>query len=231
METKTVVVGSSKGGTGKSTTSLQLSIGLALAGARVWHVDGDRQQTSVSAITTRAERGQRPLIAASAYADGRTLRAQVLQQRDAYDFVVIDAGGHDSSALRAALTVCNAVLIPCLPRTFDVWAMHDMVQLVDEARAVNDLKAYAFLNAADSGGADNRDAAAAIAEFPQVELLPYRLGRRKAFANASGAGLHVEEMPRRDPVACAEIDRLANTVFDIKSIVKHHQVDIVSMAS
>lgn len=221
MQTQTVVIGNSKGGTGKSTTSLQLSIGLAREGARVWHVDGDRQQTSVTAITMRAESG-RPTIAASAYADGRTLRAQVLQQRDAYDFVVIDAGGRDSSALRAALTVCDAVVIPCLPRTFDVWAMHDMGQLVDEARAVNDLKAFAFLNAADAGGADNRDAAAAIADFPQIELLPFRLGRRKAFANASGAGLHVEEMPRRDLVACAEIDRLTSAIFDIKSIANRH---------
>ncbi|POR46727.1 plasmid segregation oscillating ATPase ParF [Paraburkholderia eburnea] len=214
MATKTVVVGSSKGGTGKSTTSLQFSIGLAREGARVWHVDGDRQQTSVTAITLRAESG-RPTIAASAYADGRTLRTQVLQQRDAYDYVVIDAGGRDSSALRAALTVCDAVAIPCLPRTFDVWAMQDMMQLVDEARAVRELTAYAFLNAADAGGADNRDAAAALAEFPQVELLPFRLGRRKAFANACGAGLHVEEMPRRDLIACAEIDRLTAAIFGL----------------
>lgn len=211
---KIVVVGASKGGTGKSTSSLQFAIGLAREGARVWLVDGDRQETSVTAITMRAQSGRAP-IAASAYANGATLRAQVLQQRDAYDFVVIDAGGRDSSALRAALTVCDAVVIPCLPRTFDVWAMQDMVQLVDEARAVHDLKAYAFLNSADTNGADNRDAAAAIADFAQVELLPYRLGRRKAYANASGAGLHVEEMPRRDSVACAEIDRLTAAVFGV----------------
>ncbi|RAR53877.1 plasmid segregation oscillating ATPase ParF [Paraburkholderia unamae] len=209
---KTVCVGNSKGGTGKSTTALQFSIGLARGGARVWLVDGDRQETSVTAITMRVESG-RPSIAASAYANGATLRTQVLQQRAAYDFVIIDAGGRDSSALRAALTVCDAIVIPCLPRTFDVWALEDMASLIDEARAVHDVKAYAFLNAADTGGADNRDAAAAIAEFRQIELLPYRLGRRKAYANASGTGLHVEEMPRRDTIACAEIDRLTHAIF------------------
>lgn len=50
-----------------------------------------------------------------------------------------------------------------------------------------------------------------------MKLLPYRVHRRKAFANASAAGLHVEEMPRRDPVACAEIERLQDAVFGVVS--------------
>lgn len=90
-----------------------------------------------------------------------------------------------------------------------------MARLIDEARAVNDLKALAFLNAADLQGSDNRDAAAAIAEYPAIDLLPYRLSRRKAYANASGAGLHVEEMKRRDTIACAEVDRLTHAVFGV----------------
>jgi chromosome partitioning protein len=209
---KTIVVGNSKGGTGKSTSALQFAIGLALEGARVWLVDGDPQETCVTAMTVRSESGRLP-IAASGYSNGATLRTQVLAQRDAYDFTIIDAGGRDSSALRAALTVSETVVIPCQPRTFDIWALHQMVGLVEEARAIHDLKAFAFLNAADLHGADNRDAAGAIADFSSIELLPYRLSRRKAYANASGAGLHVEEMKRRDTTACAEIDRLTHAVF------------------
>ncbi|KLU21081.1 chromosome partitioning protein ParA [Caballeronia mineralivorans PML1(12)] len=207
-----VTVGNSKGGVGKSTSSLQLALGLSLDGARVWLVDGDRQETSVTAITIRTDSGRAP-IAASAYANGATLRTQVQAQRHAYDHIIIDAGGRDSSALRAALTVSDAVLIPFLPRSFDVWALHDIAELVEEARAVHDLKPLAFMNAADPQGADNRDAAAAIRDFSSIELLPYRLNRRKAFSNASGAGLHVEEMKHRDPVACAEIERLKDAVF------------------
>ncbi|WP_250435803.1 AAA family ATPase [Caballeronia sp. ATUFL_F2_KS9A] len=207
-----VAVVNTKGGVGKSTTALQLALGLSLAGARVWFVDGDRQETGISALTVRAESG-RSIIAASAYAHGPTLRAQVTAQAGAYDHVIIDAGGRDSSALRAALTVADTALIPFLPRSFDVWAMEDIAELVDEARSVHELRALAFLNLADPQGADNRDAAEAMREFPAIELLDCRLNRRKAFSNASGAGLHVEEMTRRDAVACAEVDRLAHAVF------------------
>lgn len=210
-------VGNGKGGVGKSTCAVQLAIGLALDGGRVWLIDGDRQQTSLNAITARAESG-RPMIAASAYADGATLRAQVMQQRGNYDHVVIDAGGRDSTALRAALTVSDAVLIPFLPRSFDVWALADIAQLVDESRAVADLRAFAFVNRADPQSADNREAAEAVAEYPGLELLDVRLSDRKAFANASGAGLHVEEMKRRDQRACAEIDRLRGAFFAAMSM-------------
>jgi chromosome partitioning protein len=207
-----VTVGNTKGGVGKSTTAIQLALGLSLSGSRVWLVDGDRQQTSLAAMTVRADSG-RPTIAASAYADGKSLRAQVVQQRANYDHIVIDAGGRDSSALRAALTLSDTVLIPFLPRSFDVWALGDMSELVDEARAVHDLRAVAFLNLADSQGDDNREASAALADFPAIELLPFSVCRRKVYAHAAGAGLHVEEFKPRNSVACAEVDRLAGAVF------------------
>ncbi|WP_434717205.1 AAA family ATPase (plasmid) [Paraburkholderia sp. A2RO-4L] len=212
-----ITVGNGKGGVGKSTTALQLSLGLALEGHRVWLIDGDRQQTSLSAITVRAETG-RPMIAASAYAEGATLRAQVVQQRGNYDHVVIDAGGRDSTALRAALTVSDALLIPFLPRSFDVWALSDIAELVDESRAIADLEAFAFINRADVQGRDNKEAAEAVHEYPGIKLLDVRVCDRKAFSNASGQGLHVEEMPKRDTRACAEIDRLRTALFAAMSV-------------
>lgn len=195
-----ITVGNTKGGVGKSTTALQLAIGLALDGARTWLVDGDHQQTSLSAVTIRQETG-RPMIAASAYEKGADLRTQVLLQQGGYDHVIIDAGGRDTGALRGALTVSDVVLIPFLPRSFDVWAFDNMATLLDEARSVRDIRALAFLNKADAQGADNEDAQEAIAAYPGIELLPVTVRERKAFANASGMGLHIGEYkhPKRGP--------------------------------
>ncbi|BCB23173.1 ParA-like partition protein [Burkholderia phage FLC5] len=212
-----LTVGNTKGGVGKSTIALQLALGLSIDGSRVWLVDGDRQKTAIGAITARADSG-RPMIAASAYDDGPTLRAQVMQQRGAYDHIVIDAGGRDSTALRGALTVSDAVLIPFAPRSFDVWALKDMSDLVIESRSIADLQALAFVNKADAQGSENREAAEALADYPALALLDVRVTNRKVFADASGAGLHVEEMKRRNTVACAEIDRLKAALFSAESI-------------
>lgn len=207
-----LTIGNTKGGVGKSTLAVQLALGLALDGRRVWLVDGDRQGTSLGAITVRAESGRAP-IAAAAYPDGATLRAQVTQQREAYDHIIIDAGGRDSTALRAALSISDVVLVPFLPRSFDVWALSDVASLLHEARGVRDVHALALLNAADAQGSDNEEAVEALAEIEGIELLPLRIGRRKALASASGAGLYIDEYRPRDASACAELAALKSTLF------------------
>jgi chromosome partitioning protein len=91
----------------------------------------------------------------------------------------------------------------------------DIAGLVDEANGVREgLRAYAVLNAADPGvSSDNTEAAAALADFPQLTLLDAPIRRRKAFANALGLGLSVEELTPRDPKACDELSALISMVF------------------
>jgi chromosome partitioning protein len=70
------------------------------------------------------------------------------------------------------------------------------------------------LNAADPGmSSDNIEAAAALADFPQLRLLDTPIRRRKAFANALGLGLSVEELAPRDAKACEELAALVSMVF------------------
>ncbi len=206
----------SKGGVGKTTLAVNLAIARALAGRDVWLIDGDRQGTAQTAISIRAESGQAPGIACATYADGPTLRAQVQQQAGKFDDVVIDAGGRDSTALRAALVLSDVLLVPFQPRSYDVWALNDIAALVDEARSVRDgLRAFAVLNCADPGATstDNAEAAAAVAEVPQFVYLPTSLRRRKAFANAAGAGLSVLEIKPQDAKASEELKALVSALF------------------
>jgi chromosome partitioning protein len=166
-------------------------------------------------VAVRAEAGRLPGLACVQYHDGAVLRARVQRQAAKYDDVVIDAGGRDSTALRAALALSDLLIVPFLPRSVDVWALADIAGLVDEANGVRDgLRAYAVLNAADPGtSSDNADAGAALADFPQLFLLDAPIRRRKAFANAIGLGLSIEELTPRDPKACEELSALVSMVF------------------
>lgn len=211
-----LTVGNTKGGVGKTTLALQLAISCARAGRDVLLVDGDRQGSAQTALAKRAEAGRLPALACVHYPEGRVLRDQVRHQAGKYDDVVIDAGGQDSAALRAALVLSDVLLVPFLPRSVDVWALADIAALVEEVRAVRDglRHAYAVLNAADPGtSGDNTDAAAALADYPQLALLGAPIRRRKAFANAVGAGLSVDELTPRDPKACDELSALVAEVF------------------
>ncbi|TBW33668.1 chromosome partitioning protein ParA [Azotobacter chroococcum] len=206
-----ITVGNTKGGVGKTTVAVNLAVALALKGRDVWLVDGDRQGTAQTAISVRLSAERAPGIAVAQYVEGQTLRGQVLQQRSKYQDIIIDAGGRDSTSLRAALILSDVVLVPFQPRSFDVWALADISNLVQEARSVRDgLKAFALLNMADpsSASSDNTEAAAAVADWPALELLDVALVRRKAFANAASQGLSVQELQPRDSKACAELEAL-----------------------
>lgn len=211
-----ITVGNTKGGVGKTTLAVNIAIARALAGRDVWLIDGDRQGTAQTAISIRAEAGHQPGIACATYPDGPTLRSQVQQQAGKFDDIVIDAGGRDSTALRAALVLSDVLLIPFQPRSYDVWALDDIAGLVDEARSVRDgLRVYAVLNCADPGesSSDNADAAAAVADVPQLEFLQTPLRRRKAFANAAGQGLSVLELKPADKKASDELNALVAALF------------------
>lgn len=211
-----LTVGNTKGGVGKTTMAVNIAIARALAGRDVWLIDGDRQGTAQTAISIRAEAGHLPGIACATYPDGPVLRSQLQQQAGKFDDIIIDAGGRDSTALRAALILSDVLLVPFQPRSYDVWALDDIAGLIDEARSVRDgLRAFAVLNCADTGeaSADNADAAAAVADIPQFEYLPTPIRRRKSFANGAGQGLSVLEMKPVDRKACDELNALINALF------------------
>lgn len=211
-----VTVGNTKGGVGKTTIAVNLAIARALAGLDVWLIDGDRQLTAQTAISIRSENGQLPGIACASYPDGPTLRTQVLLQKNKFHDVVIDAGGRDSSALRAALVLSDVLIVPFQPRSYDVWALNDIAELVEDARSVRDgLRCFAVLNFADPGdfSKDNAEAAAAVADVPQFSYLDAPLRRRKSYANAAGAGLSVLEVRPQDTKACLELNSLIKHVF------------------
>jgi chromosome partitioning protein len=191
-----LAVGNIKGGVGKTTIAINLVILRAVAGRDVLLVDGDEQGSASLFSQLRAD-----LLGECGYTavglHGAALRTQVRQLVPKYGDIIIDVGGRDTGSLRAALTVADVVLVPVQPRSFDVWALDQVATLVTEAREINtDLRALAFLNAADAQG-----------------TLDLMVVRRKAFPNAAAQGRGVIEQQPRDAKAVEELTALAAAAF------------------
>ena len=61
-----IAVANTKGGTGKTTTALQLALLRLHQGFDVWLVDGDDQQSALTAVSIRSENDVKPSLACSA---------------------------------------------------------------------------------------------------------------------------------------------------------------------
>ncbi|MBS3903482.1 MAG: AAA family ATPase [Anaplasmataceae bacterium] len=208
-----LVVGNIKGGVGKTTLAVNIAIARVLAGRDVLLVDGDEQRTATIFTDLRTEQVGRSGYT-SVSLQGVALRTQVRQLTGKYQDIVIDVGGRDTGSLRAALTIAETVLIPVQPRSFDIWAIDHMAMLVKEAQEINDLRAIIVLNAADTHGKDNEEARQVLSEVNNIEILPIKIGRRKAYPNAASTGRSVLEHVPIDMKATDELTALIGSLYD-----------------
>jgi chromosome partitioning protein len=209
-----VVLAHTKGGVGKSTLAVNMVVVRSRHGRDVLLVDADEQGTSMDFTTLRSEQLGQPGYTAVSLS-GASVRTQVLQLRSKYEDIIIDAGGRDTAGLRAALTISDVALVPFQPRSFDLWTLEKMVELMTEAQEYRQtpLRASAILNFLDPTGRDNIVAAEVLTGNQMIGYLHTPIGRRKAFPNAAAEGRAVCELKPQDPKATAEIAALVHAVF------------------
>ena len=211
-----IVAGGIKGGSGKTTVATHLAVMRALQERDVLLIDADDQETATDFTALRNERLPEGAGYTSIKLTGASVRTETLRLTKKYDDIVIDTGGRDTTSQRAALTVADKLIVPFVPRSFDVWTLEKVANLVEEMRAANPrLKAYVFLNRADPQGRDNDEAAELLREAGGLEFLDTPIGTRKAFGNAASQGLAVTELKQQDSKATQEIYALFGYLFDI----------------
>ena len=212
-----IVAGGIKGGSGKTTVATHLAVMRALQGRDVLLIDADDQETATDFTALRNERLPEGAGYTSIKLTGASVRTETLRLTKKYDDIVIDTGGRDTTSQRAALTVADKLIVPFVPRSFDVWTLEKVANLVEEMRAANPrLQAYVFLNRADPQGRDNDEAAELLREARGLEFLDTPIGTRKAFGNAASQGLAVTELKQQDPKATQEMNVLFRYLFDIQ---------------
>lgn len=202
-----LTVGNIKGGVGKSTLACNIAAALSLAdsGSSVLLIDGDKQGSAATFEQARTEtRGDAGFTCVRA--QGSEVLNQVRSMRDKFDHIIIDAGGQDNPSLRAGLVASDKVLVPVAPRSFETWALEDMVSLINEAQITNErLEALAIINLAFPRGGDNNQTQEIIKEdFPSLHMLNPPIVQRKAWSDAAGQGLCLLDPPRKDVKAIEE---------------------------
>ena len=212
-----IVCGGIKGGSGKTTVATNLAVIRAGQGSDVLLIDADDQETSTDFTTQRAEQHDGEAGYTSIKLTGQAVRNQTQRLKEKYQDIIIDTGGRDTTSQRASLSVADVLLVPFVPRSFDIWTIEKVSDLVAEMRQANPkLKAFTFINRADPRGQDNNEAGEVLKESQELQFIDTPLGNRKAFGNAAAAGLAVTELKPEDEKATEEMMILVQYLFDIK---------------
>lgn len=216
-----ITVGGIKGGSGKTTVATNLACIAAAEGFDVLLVDADDQETAADFTAARKEDHPNAPRYTCTKLTGKSVRTEILELSHKYDHIVIDTGGRDTTSQRAAMSVSNILLVPFVPRSFDMWTITKVATLVDEMRTINPaLQAYVFLNRTDpeGQGSENQEATSQLKEIAGLTFLDAPIGNRKAFAHASSQGLAVTELAtdHRNPKAIQEILTLHKRCFNVK---------------
>jgi len=203
------MIGSLKGGSGKSTVTFNLAIWLKLAGSAVAVVDADPQATLSDVLMVRAEEGYQPTVP--------RLKVDALKSPEAlgeYEQVLIDVGTASMDHLKQAIAVADRILVPVPPSQADIWSTQRFLRFVAANAGDRDIEVLGFINRADTHHAirESDEAAAALISLPGIRYLKPRLAQRTVYRRSFSEGLAVFEQQPRGKGA-AEWNALAAALY------------------
>lgn len=200
---KTLALISQKGGSGKTTISLNLAIAATRKGLSAVVIDLDPQQSA--ARWSRLRQEPSPVILPG---HGPNLGDLVGRaESGGADLVIIDTAPKSENAALAAARLSDLILVPCQPSSLDLDAISDTVNIASLAGRP---AAFVLNNCrASSSLADQAEEALGAYRLP---IAPVRLGNRVAFVKSLSEGKGVLEFEPHGPAA-REIAKLYASVM------------------
>jgi chromosome partitioning protein len=216
MPAKIIAAVNQKGGSGKTTLSMQLAGALARRGHEVLIVDADPQGTATRWAASAEDNKPFPATVAGLAAAGGRVHREVKKYVDRYDYIIIDCPpAVDSLAPQSALLIADLAVVPVIPSPPDLWASVGITKLIENARTMNEgLHAVIVLNQCQPQQVLTKDAMEILKDF-QVPLAKNYLGDRAVYRQSSLYGQTVHDMGGRAEPAIREITELADELLGV----------------
>ena len=207
-----VLIGSRKGGCGKSTLSVNLATQLVCDGFDVALLDADQQGTTSNWVADRNALALLPLV--NCVRSFGNISAAVLDLASRHEHVIADAAARDSQELRTGMGVADLLLVPCRPSQADLDTLSHMHQVIKQAKSINPkLKAKMALTMASTNPrvSEAEEARQYAVNYPHIEVLAHVVHDRKVYRDALSLGKGVVEM--NNPRARSEMRGMTREIM------------------
>lgn len=214
MAAKIWTICNQKGGSGKTTATMQLAGALARRDFRVLVADADPQGTATRWAASAADEAPFPCaVVGMANAGGKTHR-EVAKFAENYDFILIDCPpAADSPVPQSALLVSDLALVPLVPSPLDLWASVGIREVIARMSDINEgLQARLLLNQAQPNQNLTRETLDILPEFG-IELCQTQWRQRTVFRQSAVWGQTVHDGANKG--AIKEVEDLADELLKL----------------
>lgn len=209
-----IVVASSKGGSGKSTTVFALTGAFVEQGLSVRIVDADRAARLVDC----ASGGNLPDSVTVVAADENNVDAAIKEGRGQADIVLVDVEGSANAAILTAVGFANYVVVPANPSAMDVAAALETVKLIRRVGSMRERPVNFGLLWTRVPTTHSKEIAAQEEDIRDADIpILGRLYERTAYKSLFSYQRLLQDLGAAAPNLIktkAEVDLVANTILD-----------------
>jgi chromosome partitioning protein len=216
MSAKIIAVANQKGGSGKTTVSMQLAGAIARRGNKVLVVDADPQGTATRWAASAEDEHPFPASVVGLSAASAKVHREVKKFIDDYNYIIIDCPpAADSPVPQSALLIADLVLVPLIPSPLDMWAAVGIRQVIANVSDLNEgLKSRLVLNQCQPNTTLTQETLEVLPEFG-IELANAQLRHRQVYRQSAVFGQTVHDFGGKASAAIEEMENLTNEVFEL----------------
>lgn len=216
-----ILIGGQKGGGGKTTIATNIATMHVIENRNVHLYDIDPQETATLWASLRDQNMNLSVVSSSQGIHvGAAIKNELRALHSKYQDIIVDAGGANNDALRAALLLADLVIFPIIPSGFDMWTFKTLSNLVAGAQScTKTFKARVLLNKVSTNPArakrEIEDCDNLLSDFDNLTRFNNFLSERVAVRNASNEGMTIVEYKPADSKAIEEIKSIYKEVLSV----------------
>jgi chromosome partitioning protein len=213
MGAKIIAVVNQKGGSGKTTLSMQLAGALARRQNKVLVVDADPQGTATRWAASAEDDKPFPASVVGLSAASAKVHREVKKFVDDYHYIIIDCPpAADSPVPQSALLIADLALVPIIPSPLDMWAAVGIRQVIENVSSLNeDLQSRLVINQCQPNTSLAKEALEVLPEFG-IDMCKTFIHQRQVYRQSAVFGQSVHDFGSRAAPAIEEVESLTSEI-------------------